>query len=73
MKRIKVAILLCLLSMILNSSVAQIFLNGNTGDELYNPPLLSGWNVSNRTMKTLQYNDTTFISFYNSSSYRRCL
>lgn len=69
MKRIKVAILLCLLSMISNSSVAQIFLNGNTGDELYNPPLLSGWNVSNRTMKTLQYNDTTFISFYSSSSY----
>ena len=73
MKRIKVAILLCLLSMILNSSVAQIFLNGNTGDELYNSPLLSGWNVSNRTMKTLQYNDTTFIGFYNSSSYIRCL
>ena len=73
MKRIKVAILLCLLSMISNSSVAQIFLNGNTVDELYNPPLLSGWNVSNRTMKTLQYNDTTFISFYNSSSYIRCL
>lgn len=55
--------------MVLNSSVAQIFLNGNTGDnKLYNPPLLSGWNISSRTMKTLQYNDTTFISFYNSSS-----
>lgn len=70
MRRMKVVILLGLLGIVSNSGVAQILLNGNTGDELYNTPLLSSWNISIQTMKTLRYNDTTFISFYNSTSQR---
>ncbi|MDD5961487.1 MAG: hypothetical protein PUC16_04355 [Bacteroidales bacterium] len=46
---------------------AQIISNSNQEGGLYNTPLLSAGNAFGGTVKTLQYNDSTFISFYNSS------